>query len=102
VQTLNETIKTIKELHSVRKFRSDDISDEDMDLILDCSIRAGNSGNRQVYSIIVVKDPVLLKKYFYSANRALVFLVDFNRCVNLAKHLNFDIEKSIDGLRGLP
>jgi nitroreductase len=77
-----------------------EISKEDLDLILECSIRAGNSGNRQVYSIIVVKDPVLLKKYYYSANRALVFLVDFNRWVDLAKHLNFDIESSIDGLRG--
>ncbi|MHA1453077.1 MAG: nitroreductase family protein, partial [Promethearchaeota archaeon] len=97
---MNETIKTINELHSVRKFTSKEIIQEELDLILNCSIRAGNSGNRQVYSIIVVSDPKLLKKYFYSANKALVFLVDFSRWVNLAKHLEFDIESSIDGLRG--
>lgn len=97
---MNETIKTINELHSVRKFSTEEISKEILDQILNASIRAGNSGNRQVYSIIVVSDPNLLKKYFYSANKALVFLVDFSRWVNLAKHLEFDIESSIDGLRG--
>ncbi len=97
---MNNTINTIKQLHSVRKFKSENISNEDMDLILECAVRAGNSGNRQVYSIIVVSDPALLKKYFYSANKALVFLVDFNRWIDLARHLDFDIESSIDGLRG--
>ncbi len=97
---MNEMLKIINELRSVRKFKDKEISKEIMDAILESSIRAGNSGNRQVYSILVIRDPKLLKKYFYAANKALVFLVDFNRWVDLAKRLNFDIESSIDGLRG--
>ena len=97
---VNETIKTINELHSVRKFSTKEISQEILDEILKSSIRAGNSGNRQVYSIVVVSDPDLLKKYFYTGNKALVFLVDFSRWASLAKFLKYDIESSIDGLRG--
>ncbi len=97
---MNETLKTINELHSVRKFSTKEISKDFLDQILNASIRAGNSGNRQVYSIIVVSEPKLLKKYFYASNKALIFLVDFHRWVSLAKHLDFDIESSIDGLRG--
>lgn len=49
---LNETIKTINELHSVRKFIDKEITKEILNTILESSIRAGNSGNRQVYSIL--------------------------------------------------
>jgi len=97
---MNQTIEIIKNLHSTRKYSKKNISDEQIEIILDAAVSAGNSGNRQVYSILVIDDEKLLKKYFYGGNKALVFLIDFNRWINLARHLKLDIASSIDGLRG--
>jgi len=97
---MNQTIETIKNLHSTRKYSKQNIPDEQIEIILDAAVSAGNSGNRQVYSILVIDDEKLLKKYFYGGNKALVFLIDFSRWVNLANHLKLDITSSIDGLRG--
>lgn len=97
---LNETLNTLFNLKSVRNYSKKEIKKEDLDLILNAAIRAANSGNRQVYSIIVVNDSKLLEKYFYGGNKALVFLVDFNRWFDLARHLGYAIEESVDGMRG--
>lgn len=96
----NETLNSIFTLKSTRKFANKDIPQESLDMILDSALRAGNSGNRQVYSIIVIDDPKLLKKYFYGGNKALVFVIDFYRWIHLAKKLGYEIADSIDGLRG--
>lgn len=99
-QKMNSTIQTIKQLHSTRNFINKNISEKDLEIILDSAISAGNSGNRQVYSIIVVSDRKLLKRFFYGGNKALIFLIDFNRWISLADHFRIDIRNSIDGLRG--
>jgi nitroreductase len=97
---LNETLNILFNLKSVRNYSKKEIKKKELDLILNAAIRAANSGNRQVYSIIVVDDKELLKKYFYGGNKALVFLVDFNRWFDLARHLGYAIEESVDGMRG--
>lgn len=97
---LNETLNILFNLKSVRNYTKEEIRKEDLDLILNAAIRAANSGNRQVFSIIVIDDNKLLEKYFYGANKALVFIVDFNRWFDLARHLGYRIEESIDGMRG--
>ncbi|MCK5345988.1 MAG: nitroreductase family protein [Candidatus Heimdallarchaeota archaeon] len=97
---MNAVINTIKNLHSTRKFTPQPIDKESLEHILTAAIAAGNSGNRQVYSIIVVNDRDILKKYFYGGSLGLIFLIDFNRWIDLAKILNINIESSIDGLRG--
>ncbi|MFW9781642.1 MAG: nitroreductase family protein [Candidatus Heimdallarchaeota archaeon] len=97
---LNETLNILFNLKSVRNYTKEEIRKEDLDLILNAAIRAANSGNRQVFSIIVIDDNKLLEKYFYGANKALVFIVDFNRWFDLARHLGYSIEESIDGMRG--
>lgn len=88
---INETIKTIYSLRSIRKFSEKEISENDMETILDASVRAANSGGRQIYSIIVIDDKELLAKHFYNAYKALVFLVDYNRWRDCATHLNYSI-----------
>lgn len=98
--SLNETLNILFSLKSVRNYSKKEIKKEDLDLILNAAIRAANSGNRQVYSIIVIDDKELLKKYFYGGNKALVFLVDFNRWFDLARYLGYTIEDSVDGMRG--
>jgi len=97
---LNETLNILFNLKSVRNYSKKEIKKKELDLILNAAIRAANSGNRQVYSIIVIDDKELLEKYFYGGNKALVFLVDFNRWFDLARHLGFQIEDSVDGMRG--
>lgn len=98
---MNPVLENIQSLHSTRQFLKKPIGQENLDTIIDAALCAGNSGNRQVYSIVAVDDPKLLQKYFYGADRALVFLVDFNRWLDLAQQFGLNIEDSIDGLRGL-
>ncbi|HAQ18862.1 MAG TPA: NADPH-dependent oxidoreductase [Prolixibacteraceae bacterium] len=43
---------------TVRKYQSKDISADILTEILECGIRASNTGNMQLYSIIVTRDPV--------------------------------------------
>ena len=97
---LNETLNVLFSLKSVRNYSRKEIKKKNLDLILKAAIRAANSGNRQVYSVIVVDDKELMKKYFYGGNKALIFLVDYNRWFDLARHLGYAIEESVDGMRG--
>lgn len=57
----NGTLNSIFTLKSTRKFAKKEIPCAILDTILNAALRAGNSGNRQVYSIIVIEDPKLLK-----------------------------------------
>jgi len=85
---LNETLKTISSLRSIRNYSKKEISKKELNLIIRASVRAANASGRQSYSIIVVDDKHLLKKYFYAANKGLLFCVDFNRIIDAAKYLN--------------
>ncbi|MFX0005876.1 MAG: nitroreductase family protein [Candidatus Hermodarchaeota archaeon] len=88
VNELNETIKTILSLRSIRNYSEKKISEENLNLIIRASVRAANASGRQSYSIIVVDDKHLLKKYFYTADKGLLYCVDFNRIIDAAKYLN--------------
>ncbi|UCE29440.1 MAG: nitroreductase family protein [Candidatus Bathyarchaeota archaeon] len=95
---MNETLKTIQSLRSIRNFSERGISKEDLERILEASLRTANSGGRQVYSIVVVEDRELLEKYFYRANKALVFCVDYNRWIDCAERLGHKI--TVGDIRG--
>jgi nitroreductase len=88
---MNEALKTIHNLRSIRKFSKKEIAKKDMEKILEATLRTANSGNRQVYSIIVVDDKKILKDYFYSANKALVFCIDYNRWFDCAEQLGYSL-----------
>ncbi|MHA2305862.1 MAG: nitroreductase family protein [Candidatus Hodarchaeales archaeon] len=85
---MNETLNTIQKLRSIRNFSEKEITDSDLKTILDAAVRAATAGMQQSYSIVVVEDKDILKEFFYSANKALVFCVDHNRLVETAKHIN--------------
>lgn len=95
---MNETLETIYSLRSIRKYTEKEISKEKIEEIIEATIRTANSGGRQVYSIIVIDDRELLDEFFYKANKALVFCVDYNRWMDCAKHLNHTIE--VGDIRG--
>ena len=98
----NDIIKTIHGLRSIRSFSDKEISAKDLETILHSSVCAANSGGRQNYSIIVIDDKELLKQLFYGANKGLLFCLDFNRVVDVAKHTGndfdvFDLRAFING-----
>lgn len=83
-----DTLKTIFEHRSIRKYKSTPISKDVLDNILQAAIRTSTTGNMQVYSIIVTQDEDkkagLHKIHFgqgmiLEAPLLLTFNADFNR-----------------------
>ena len=58
---MNETLKTIHELRSIRNFSDKEITDLDLKTILDAAVRAATAGMQQSYSIVVVEDEIVLE-----------------------------------------
>ena len=80
------TIDLINRHRSIRKFKDLPIEKEKMDRILECGMRAPNTGNMQIYSIIVTEQrdniEALSKLHFGQGATAAAFLticVDVNR-----------------------
>ncbi len=90
---MNETIKTIHSMRSIRNFSGKEIPSSELKAVLNAAVCSANASARQSYSIIVIKDREILDgALFYGANKALVFCVDYNRIMDTAKHLNHSIE----------
>jgi nitroreductase len=71
---MNETIKNIMGRRSIRKYRQEQIKDEELDLILTAGSYAANAGGRQSPVMVILQNKELLsklgklnKKVFYSA-----------------------------------
>ena len=52
-----ELMETIKKRRSVRAYKSQEISDETLDKILEAARLAPSASNRQPWKFIVVRDP---------------------------------------------
>ena len=81
-----DTIKLLLSHRSIRKFKQQPIEKSLLDRILECGTRAANTGNMQIYSIIVTQTPeniaALSKLHFGQCSTAGAFLtlcVDVNR-----------------------
>jgi nitroreductase len=81
-------IDTILNHKTIRKYKAEDISDKDLEEILNAGIRASTTGNMQLYSIIVTRDEEMKEKLSPShfnqpmvkqAPVVLTFCADFNR-----------------------
>ena len=81
-------IKEIFEHVTIRKYKNIDIPDDILNNILNAAIRASNTGNMQVYSIIVTKDKEIKKQLapahfnqpmVEQAAVVLTFCADFHR-----------------------
>ena len=80
------TEELIKRHRSIRKFRDCAIEGDKMERILECGMRASNTGNMQIYSVIVTQErgnvASLSKLHFGQCSSAAAFLticVDVNR-----------------------
>ncbi len=83
-----ETLKTLLSHRTIRKYKSTPIEQDKLDAILTAAIRGSNTGNMQVYSIIVTTEKDLKKqlapahfnqKMVEEAPVLLTFCADFNR-----------------------
>jgi len=88
----NDTLKTIHSLRSIHgDFSERQVSDKDLQTILEATVRAANASNMQSYSIVVVREAGRIQKLTgYRGSRLLVYCVDFNRIIDTAKHLGYD------------
>lgn len=57
----NDTIATLQNRVSVRSFTDRPVTDETVETILRAAFRAPTSSNIQAYSVVVVRDPAILK-----------------------------------------
>ena len=61
--------------YSARMFTSEQVSDQDLDLILKCGIKAPSSRNGQPWKFTVVKDTALTKKAIGNINPGNVLII---------------------------
>lgn len=59
---MNETLKTLLNRRSIRKFKEDQIKDEELKAVIDSGMYAPSGANRQSAIFIVVQDKETLKK----------------------------------------
>jgi|WetSurMetagenome_2_1015567.scaffolds.fasta_scaffold90430_2 nitroreductase len=85
---MNDTMKTILEHKSIRKFQNKEIDESILNQILEAASRGSTTGNMQVYSIIVTRNEEHKKKiweFHFKQNMVLeaplllTFCADFNR-----------------------
>ena len=104
---MNQTIKTLKNHKSIRRFKSIELSDEILREIIACGIRASSSGNMQGWSLIVTKDKKQREKIYkihrkqkmiLEAPVTLTFLSDFHRTLTWLEAKS--TKKSFDDLLG--
>lgn len=87
---MNKTIKTIDSLRSIHgNFSKKNVSEKNLKIILNSSVKAATASARQAYSIVVVQDKNVMKKLGYVGSKMLVFCVDFNRIIDLAHHMGY-------------
>ena len=94
---MNETLKTIHSLTTTHgDFTDRPVRPEDLEAIVQASLRAANASSRQCYSLIAVEDrQTIFKLCGYNGAAAIVYCVDYNRLVDTAAFLG---EKySVDG-----
>lgn len=85
---MNNTIETIMNRGSLRKYKEQDISKEHLDIILKSAMRAPTAGNMMTYSIITVRNKETKSKLAVSCDNQpfiakapliLIFLADYSK-----------------------
>lgn len=100
---MNETMQTIYKLRSERQFTDKPIAQEDLEAILEASIRTANSSSRQAYSVIVLTEREKIKAACgFTGAALLVFCVDQNRLIDIAGYMKQEYKRSttIDFITG--
>ena len=98
---MNETIKTILEHRTIRRYLDKDIDEKTLEQILIAATRGSTTGNMQPYSIIVNRDRAMKEKIaplhfnqkaVIEAPVVLTFCADFNRFIQWCKQRDTDFD----------
>ena len=96
---MNETIKTQLNHRTIRAFKDQPLTKEEVDLLVEVAQRTSTSMYLQAYSIISVTDPELKKAlaavsgqpYVATSGHLFVFVVDQRRNMEIAKALGQEV-----------
>ena len=58
---MNNVLETIKNRRSIRNYKAEQISQEELDLIIEAGIYAPTAGNEQPWHFTIVQNPDALK-----------------------------------------
>ena len=98
---MNETIKTILEHRTIRRYSDKDVDEKTLEQILIAATRGSTTGNMQPYSIIVNRDKAMKEKIaplhfnqkaVIEAPVLLTFCADFNRFIQWCKQRDTDFD----------
>ncbi|MGQ9506493.1 MAG: nitroreductase family protein [Candidatus Bathycorpusculaceae bacterium] len=59
---MNETIRVIKSRRSIRRFKTEQISDSELQELLECALLAPNARNQQKWHFTVIQNKDVLNK----------------------------------------
>lgn len=87
---MNPTLQTIHSLATTHgTFTKKPVSPEDLEAVVQASLRAATASARQSYSLIVVEDREKIRALCgYSGPAAIVYCVDYNRLLDTADYLH--------------
>ena len=96
---MNETIQTQLNHRTIRAFKDQPLTKEEVDLLVEVAQRTASSMYLQAYSIISVTDPELKKElaavsgqsYVATSGHLFVFVVDQRRNTEIAKALGQEV-----------
>lgn len=85
---MNDVLKTLNEHRSIRNFNDEEISQENLDAIIEATLRAPTAGNMMMYSLIIVRNKKTLEilsetcdnqNFIKTADTAIIFLADMSK-----------------------
>jgi nitroreductase len=101
---MNETLRTIHSLVTTHgAFTDKPVRPEDIETVVQASLRAANASARQSYSLVVVEDARTVRQLCgYRGPAGIVYCVDYNRLLDTAAHLGepFTVNGMIDFITG--
>ena len=98
---MNNVLKTLNDHRSIRRFNDEKISEKDLGLIINATLRGATAGNMMMYSMITVQKKetlALLSKtcdnqgFIKTADTAIVFLADMSKWAKYFKLNDIDYE----------
>lgn len=93
---MNETLQTIHSLRTIHgNFSDQEVSEADLNQILEAAVRTANASARQSYSIIVLRNRNVMRELLgYQGSCALVFCVDYTRIEAAARYLGHEFSNN--------
>jgi len=101
---MNDVLKTLNEHRSIRNFNDEEINQEDLDAIIDATLRAPTAGNMMMYSLLTIKNKETLEflsetcdnqSFIKTADTAIIFLADMSKWAKYFKLHSIDYKSHL-------